>query len=526
MGNKMYYNIIYRILLLSILFFSVASSFLLNYRIHELNDDTIDMDCINAQDYKYKTKHGSYRRGKIFFRENKRSYIQPKIGLVKGRLPPPDGDWIITGLEIVENSTLIINGSIIVESGGTLILNNSEIYMNLSYDREHGIEILAGGNLTVRGTLIESYNHSSRTYIHANSDSYIDIQNSEIRFIGSSYSLETGGICILTDNATIVNNTLYDMYCGVYMNDSKYTIIAYNKIENCFYYGINAKYSSKNDIYANNITNCTEGIHFQSASANISNNYFKCKYGLYFSTWEYESVIHNNTFEVEEHAIWLLGDSKNEITYNKFIKGKSGIYFDGYIIYPCENNKVYKNTFVNVTYGIILDYAYYTNITNNTFQNCGIFLKDKSIDNIIENNTVNGKPLVYLVGAENTTITDGGQVILYQCKNITVKNLDIGLTSVGIELYESPNCNITQNKIIGIEGYNYIDVMYGVPLGIYLRNSDNTSITQNNVSYYRTGIKLVYVSYGDIHDNFFKKNKYGLYVYGEYQNNISENIRK
>ena len=44
--------------------------------------------------------------------------------------------------------------------------------------------------------------------------------------------------------------------------------------------------------------------------------------------------------------------------------------------------------------------------------------------NIFFNNTINGKPLVYLQTQSNQIIDEAAQVILMDCNNITVKNVN------------------------------------------------------------------------------------------------------
>lgn len=53
----------------------------------------------------------------------------------------------------------------------------------------------------------------------------------------------------------------------------------------------------------------------------------------------------------------------------------------------------------------------------------------------IENNTVNGKQLCYLVGAQDAVWTEeAGQVIAVQCRNMSFENLNLDFGSIGIQL--------------------------------------------------------------------------------------------
>lgn len=89
--------------------------------------------------------------------------VRVRIGSITGTPPPESGDWTISDTTIVENSTLIINGSIVVDSQGALILRDTEIYMNLEYDGQYRIDIY--GNLTMLRSLITAYNASNSYYI-------------------------------------------------------------------------------------------------------------------------------------------------------------------------------------------------------------------------------------------------------------------------------------------------------------------------------------------------------------------------
>ncbi len=138
-----------------------------------------------------------------------------KIRGITGTPPPSSGNWTINDTTIVEDSTLIINGSIIVNEMGTLILKNSTIYMNLSYDGEYWIDIY--GNLTVLGSLITAYNTSNNYFIRVFSGAKLRIENSEITYAGYEWGTDGdhSGLYIRANGAKIINTTIHDGYYGV-----------------------------------------------------------------------------------------------------------------------------------------------------------------------------------------------------------------------------------------------------------------------------------------------------------------------
>jgi len=85
-------------------------------------------------------------------------------------------------------------------------------------------------------------------------------------------------------------------------------------------------------------------------------------------------------------------------------------------------------------------------ITNNSFFNDGLWVS-YSYHNNVENNTVNGKPLVYLEETSDKVIDEAGQVILIGCENITIQNHEISNICVGIKLLDTYNCLISGNTL-------------------------------------------------------------------------------
>jgi parallel beta-helix repeat protein len=131
----------------------------------------------------------------------------------------------------------------------------------------------------------------------------------------------------------------------------------------------------------------------------------------------------------------------------------------------------------------------------------------------VENNTVDGKPLVYLEGASNYTVDDAGQVILVRCENIRVESLNLSRTYAGVELWETTNSTISGNKITA---NNWI--------GIFLYSSSGNIISGNNITdNYDDGIRLTNSLSNSIFGNNITKNGFGISLYSSSGNSISGN---
>jgi len=199
--------------------------------------------------------------------------------------------------------------------------------------------------------------------------------------------------------------------------------------------------------------------------------------------------------------------SSNIITGNNISNNWEGIYLG----YSSNSNTITGNNISSNCYGINFFYSSGNTITDNSFFNDG-FRVIGHYHNTVFNNTVNGKPLVYLEDESDMVLEfDAGQVILVNCDNITVHNQDLSNTTVGIELLNTDNCliygnTISLNNLFGIfmehsSNSNTItgnNITSNKDCGIWLSGSRSTAITGNDISNNGDGIKFSYNSIGNI----------------------------
>ena len=196
---------------------------------------------------------------------------------------------------------------------------------------------------------------------------------------------------------------------------------------------------------------------------------------------------------------------------------------------------IHSTIYDNDNYGIYLSHSTQNTITNNYFINNGIYVQYGD-NNVIDNNKVNGKPLVYLEGESDTVIdVDAGQVILVNCDNITIQNQEISNTDVGINLRNTHNCLISGNTITSNNGYGIIaytsnsntftdNDISNNENGIKLDFSTNNNINGNKInSNIGNGIHLKYSSSNTIISNNLSINNYGIYIDDSTQNTITNN---
>jgi len=298
----------------------------------------------------------------------------------------------------------------------------------------------------------------------------------------SDYKVEEAGQVILVNcnNITVENLNLSNTCVGVELWQTEDSLISNNTASNNSRYGIYLPYSSNNNITGNTVDN-NDGFYLEVSSNLITSNYY---YGISLD-YSSNNNITGNTVSNNHNGI-RLGDSSN-------------------------NNIITGNTVSNNHNGIRLGGSSNNIITGNTFVNDGFFVSH-SYQNTVENNIVNGKPLVYLENTSDVEVTDAGQVILVNCNNITVETLNLSNTSVGLELWETEDSLISNNT-----ASNNND-------GIYLWDSSNNIITGNDASNNNDGIYLWDSSNNNITGNTVRNNDYpGIEVYHSSNNTLMNN---
>jgi len=180
----------------------------------------------------------------------------------------------------------------------------------------------------------------------------------------------------------------------------------------------------------------------------------------------------------EGDAIKLNADGITLIEFTATNSGSS--WSDAGIKIRSSNNTITGNNVSNNNEeGIRLYFSSNNTITGNVFVNDGLFVYS-SYQNTVDDNTVNGKLLVYLEDVSDYNVEDAGQVIIVNCNNITIENLDLSNTCGGIALWKTENSKISNNTVCN-------NNRGGISLG---DSSNNNTITGNNVSNNDEGISL------------------------------------
>jgi len=270
------------------------------------------------------------------------------------------------------------------------------------------------------------------------------------------------------------------------------------------------------------ITNGVYGVYLEESSGStIENcNVYGNSYGIYIGAWS------------------VPADNNNIINCNVYDNENYGIYF-----YGASNSMLRDNAIYGSMYNFVVDGGYQPSV-------------NKFYHDIDDTNTIDGKPIWYLVGQSDETIDETsyfGYLGLISCTNITVKDLyvngmlivdtiDSTISNVyssnsekGIYLFDSSdnqisNCN-AESITIYYGSYNQIsnsDFHESQEQGaIFIQLSSNNNITDCNV-YEHEGYAGIFVDDSQ-YNNFINCTSYdnwdnGVFLYGgtaDYNNFIN-----
>jgi parallel beta-helix repeat protein len=320
------------------------------------------------------------------------------------------------------------------------------------------------GNYTTIQSAIDHANPSDTVFVYSGLylenvmvDKPLDVRGEE----RNTTIIDGGGIGdvvkITSDSVNLCTFTVRHGQNGIFLEYSNDCTITGNRIHqmNDFGSGIILERSHHNTIINNMVIECP-GILLEASDNNtIQSNYHILNhyYCLQVSTSE-GNLIENNTFE---NTRW------------------SGIGQVS-LIMGATNNVVKNNCFINDS----------------------LFLTDAGQNQIL-NNTVNGKPLIYLERSSGNVIDyPAGQIILMYSDNVKVRNQ----TDIAIHVLGCNNCR-----------FENISSRTNLSVGLFIWYSQYINITNCVVSECTYGVQIWHSSQFKIQNTLFWKNSYvAIYI--------------
>ena len=290
------------------------------------------------------------------------------------------------------NNTWILDATILVEKGSTLVISSSDTAWlkiltgdkNNDGDRDIVNSITVYGNLIIDSVKITSWDNEINDYIkfefdilpsrefeHTGIDAiarpYIKIEdettgttnitNSEIAYLGYECGSGCSGISYYGNNGTsiIKNNEIHHNRFGFYSVGVGGVVLEDNHVHHNFMYGFDPHTATHDMLIRNNTIHdhgamgiiCSLDCYHITIEGNEVYN--SAGSGIMFSRNMSDSVARDNHVHDEEKCIFLSQSQNNEVYNNDISNCESqGIY----IYHNSIENKVYNNTLTNATEGI------------------------------------------------------------------------------------------------------------------------------------------------------------------------------
>jgi parallel beta-helix repeat protein len=395
-----------------------------------------------------------------------------------------DGNTLYVGGSGAGNYTHIQNAIDNASSGDTILVYNGTYYEYIIVDKQ----------LFIKG---------------------IQIEREEPPTIDSGQDNDV--VTINADGCLFENFKVKNVYGGY--NHRGITLTSNNNIINkCYSYetGYDIVLStSSNNVITNNQLN---GIHTCIILDHSRDN----------------TIFKNNMHPQSDDGMIISDNSTNNIIYNNVIS--SSKYGSGIVHSNSSNNIFYRNVISsNNRNGMVLDSSINVSLLNNTFIENGLAIYgDISAhwsSHTILNNTINDGFLYVYSNKKNITISNNvGQVVLYDCTNVTIEKSNIHDVEVGVFLKFCSRINIIGNTIISnhyrnmdegcihLDHSNYIIIdgneITNGQRGICIVLSNNTTITNNTVINQDIGIWFHSPSSNNqICNNYISNCRYGIGLY-------------
>jgi parallel beta-helix repeat protein len=336
--------------------------------------------------------------------------IIPSSGQKIEKLSSRGGHWLYVGGSGPGNYTKIQDAINNATDGDTVFVYDDSSPYKENIFIDHSIRLLGENQST---TII---NGSYRDVVRIEA-SNVTLQSFTI--MKSGY--QNIGLLINSSNNFISNVNFSDNDYGIQLYGISGTIIT----ESVFFSDSEGIFcgAMQNTISHNTFNNCGKAIEIDGNQNNIIYNVVNdCTEGLLVS-YHYGNVVKNNIIQRIKDTGMYLYEANNTVI---------------------ENNTIKRMNYYDITnrWGIDLHYSPQTRIVRNAFVNCGLEVNEEDKLTVLEN-TVNGKPLVYLENeADKAITTSAGQILCLMCHNISFTNQYINDTRPGVVLLDSYDINI------------------------------------------------------------------------------------
>lgn len=417
----------------------------------------------------------------------------PKIATAQ----PAQGNWVITGTQVVQNKSILLNGNLTVDSGGSLTLIGSILTMNGKKPGQYSIYVAPGGSMYIYNSTITATN-PQEGYSFVAMDAHFAMEGTTVHGVGwclsslNSCSNEAGngywygnkeypyGIKLFANNVILTDNRITSNVGGIWISGTNETIDD-NKFASDPILPIFMQSVTNSTIESNTLNDTTPfpnpAVQVQGASNfNLfSNNTIACPlqlvggnavscFGLDF-TGSWMNTISDNKITAATD-VWLQGDSSdNTVAENQLLDFQNALYILASASNRIIDNSIHVEPQSTGGGGMFLTSAHNSTIAGNVVfggQAGGITVEGTSGSRILNNNFSSSASF---------------SLSLYGSQNNTIAGNHIVNTETGIQLNYLSNANtIFDNEIVANS------TLYGIccGFGIKVHDSSGNKVFRND----------------------------------------------
>jgi parallel beta-helix repeat protein len=127
------------------------------------------------------------------------------------------GDWTVTDMRSYHDVSITLRGNLAVVAGGTLVLDETTLYMDSQTLGQYGIEVRPGGTLVMQGGAGVWSTSAARYSFAVRPGGVLTISSSEVHRCGYRWGAagETAGLFIESDSCNLTDALIADGDCGV-----------------------------------------------------------------------------------------------------------------------------------------------------------------------------------------------------------------------------------------------------------------------------------------------------------------------
>jgi len=308
--------------------------------------------------------------------------------------------------EGVYNESVEVNNTCTFRGNGSgiTIVNGTDYAFNISIDDAY-----------IQSMSISAVGHAIQ----------VNANGSEITYCEITWSDHAIHL-VSCNNFSINNNTISDVGDGIWVEGGEGGEIIDNDIS---------------PGWSDPVWNAVYGIYVTNHNITVRDNHVNwSRDGIYVNS-PYSALIESNTIDgFKWEGIILNGDGHNII--NNTIWGDTS-----------DPQTAFRGLYIMSARNLVL--------TGNVMHACGVYLRDTSLgfmnSHTLDNNTVNGEEILYMIGNSSETISeDWGQIFVIGCSNITLESMAFHNVSAGIQI-----AHCTNVTLVDIEAWGCFDAVSG-----------------------------------------------------------------